>query len=45
MGIQYQPGMTEISLNELQTDQLAEFLRNEYGLYFEDLEEFLDPKK
>lgn len=45
MGIQYQAGMSEISLNELQTDQLAEFLRNEYGLYFEDLEAFLDPEK
>lgn len=45
MGITYQAGMSEISLNELQTDQLAEFLRNEYGLYFEDLEAFLDPEK
>jgi hypothetical protein len=45
MGIKYQPGMAELSLNELQTDQLAEFLRNEYGLYFEDLEAFLDPEK
>lgn len=45
MGIKYQTGMAEISLNELQTDQLAEFLRNEYGLYFEDLEAFLDPEK
>lgn len=45
MGIPYQAGMSEIALNELQTDQLAEFLRNEYGLYFEDLEAFLDPEK
>ncbi|ACX96588.1 hypothetical protein [Halothiobacillus neapolitanus] len=45
LGIQYQPGMSEISLNDLQMDQLAEFLRNEFGLYFEDLEAFLDPEK
>ncbi|OZB37427.1 MAG: hypothetical protein B7X35_04370 [Halothiobacillus sp. 14-56-357] len=45
LGIQFQPGMSELILNDLQMDQLAEFLRNEYGLYFEDLEAFIDPEK
>lgn len=45
MKIKYQPGSTELALNEAQMDQLAEFLRNEYGLFFEDLESFIDPDK
>lgn len=45
IGINLTPTMTDLKLSDAQLDQLSEYLRNEYGLYFEDLEAFLDPDK
>lgn len=41
LGIRVSPSEPNITLNEQQMDRLAEFLREEYGLYFEDLESFI----
>ncbi len=41
LGIRVTPNTPNITLNEQQMDRLAEFLREEYGLYFEDLESFI----
>jgi len=41
LGIRVTPNTANITLNEQQMDRLAEFLREEYGLYFEDLESFI----
>lgn len=45
MDIKLPPDASELVLSEAQLDQLAEHLRNEYGLYFEDFESFIDLEK
>jgi len=42
MGIHLSPNDSYVTLDEQQMDRLAEFLREEYGLYFEDLESFIE---
>ena len=39
LGVRHRGG--RVKLTEAQMDQLAEFLREEYGLYFEDLDSFI----
>lgn len=42
LGVQLNPTDQVLVLNDQQLDALAAFLRDQYGLFFEDLEEFID---
>lgn len=45
LGIKVSPTDQVLVLNDQQLDALAEYLRDQYGLFFEDLEEFIDSSK
>ena len=45
LGIKTNPNDLVLTLNDQQLDALAEYLRDQYGLFFEDLEEFIESGK